>query len=164
MTVEVRRATLDDVDGIRRVAEAGWEAAYGDILAPETRAQCLARWYSPEAVERAVTEPSVGHFVAAADGVVGYASGDVPRTESVGRLSSIYVHPDRWGDGIGTRLLDAVEAYLADRGASEIQILVLADNSVGVEFYRARGFERVETRPTTLAGETLEEYVFRGEV
>ena len=164
MSAEVRPATLDDVDGIRRVAEAGWEAAYGDILAPETRARCLAEWYSPEAVERAVTEPSVGYFVAVDDGVVGYASGDVTRTESVGRLSSLYVHPDRWGDGVGTRLLDAVETNLADRGASEMRILVLAENAVGVEFYRSRGFEQVETRRTTLAGESLEEHVFRGDI
>ena len=164
MTVEVRPATLDDVDGIRRVAEADWEAAYGDILAPETRARCLTEWYSPETVERAVTEPSVGYFVAVDDGVIGYASGDVTRSESVGRLSSLYVHPDRWDSGVGTRLLDAVESTLADRGATELRILVLAENAVGVEFYRSRGFDRVETRRTTLAGETLDEHVFRGEI
>ncbi|WP_259371273.1 hypothetical protein [Halostella pelagica] len=44
MSVEVRPATTDDVAGVRRVAHAAWEAAYDDLLAAETREQCLSEW------------------------------------------------------------------------------------------------------------------------
>lgn len=61
--------------------------------------------------------------------------------DRVAELLRIYVRPDRWGKGIGGRLLGAVEADLAryDR----IALSVLAENDVGVGFYEKRGFDRV---------------------
>lgn len=162
MTVEVRPATTDDVAGIRRVAHAGWEAAYGDVLSSSTRQRCLSEWYSHEAIERIVADDDVGYFVAEDDGVVGYASGDLTDSDSVGRLSSIYVHPDRWRDGVGSRLLDTVEEYLAERGAREIRVLVLAENDVGIDFYRSRGYDCDETRTAELGDGSHREHVFRG--
>ena len=164
MSVEVRRASPADVPGIRRVARAGWEAAYEDVLAPETRKQCLAEWYAPEAVERAVTDPGVSYFVADDAGVVGYASGDADGGENLGRLSSIYVHPDRWGEGVGTELLAAVETTLAERGVDAVRVLVLAENEVGIRFYRARGYDCVDSRTVELGGERCTERVFHGSV
>ncbi|WP_121821789.1 GNAT family N-acetyltransferase [Halostella salina] len=164
MSVEVRPATPADVPGIRRVAHAGWNAAYEGVLSASTRKQCLAEWYAPTVVERAVTDPDVSYFVADDDGVVGYASGDTDGGEDLGRLSSIYVHPDRWGEGVGTELLDAVESALADRGIDAVRVLVLAENDVGVRFYRARGYDCVDSRTAELGGETCTERVFRGSV
>ncbi|WP_323191542.1 GNAT family N-acetyltransferase [Halostella sp. PRR32] len=162
MSVEVRPATTDDVAGVRRVAHAAWEAAYDDLLAAETREQCLSEWYSPVAVERAVTDTSVGYFVAVDDDVVGYASGSTAGTEGIGHLSSIYVHPDHWDNGVGSHLLDAVEQFLAAEGVREVRIRVLAENDLGIEFYRARGYEREETQTAELGGRSYREHVFRG--
>jgi len=164
MSVEVRPATPTDVPGIRRVARAGWEAAYEDVLSASTRDRCLAEWYAPEAVERAVTDPAISYFVADDAGVVGYASGDADAGEELGRLSSIYVHPDRWGEGVGTELLHVVESALADRGVDAVRVLVLAENDVGIRFYRSRGYDCVDSRTTELKGETCTERVFRGSV
>jgi len=89
-----------------------------------------------------VTDASVGYFVAVDDEVVGYASGSAGDTEGVGHLTSLYVHPKRWGEGIGSHLLDAVERFLAAVGIREVRIRVLADNDHGIAFYRSRGYER----------------------
>jgi ribosomal protein S18 acetylase RimI-like enzyme len=113
-------------------------------------------------VERAVTDPSVGYFVAVADGVVGYASGDAGDTEGVGHLTSIYVHPDRWGDGIGSRLLNSVERFLAAEGVRDVRLRVLAGNDDGIEFYRAQGYERESAQTAEMGSRTYRELVFRG--
>lgn len=52
----VREATPDDVDGVPRVAERGWHAAYADrdVLRQVTVDAALTEWYDAtrEAIER----------------------------------------------------------------------------------------------------------------
>lgn len=59
-------------------------------------------------------------------------------------LKEIYVHPDWWGQGIGTALLDEVIASLPSTIAA-LTLEMLAGNDVGEQFYRARGFDRTGT-------------------
>jgi GNAT superfamily N-acetyltransferase len=97
---------------------------------------------------------------AAADGgrLVGYGGGGVE--DGVGGLGALYVDPDWWGAGVGTRLLAAVTAALRERGADRVEARVLAANEVGRAFYEARGFEPVTEATTTLFGETVLEVTY----
>ncbi|MFC7155896.1 GNAT family N-acetyltransferase [Halomarina halobia] len=158
--VTVRPATPDDVPGIRRIARRGWEAAYGDFLADETVERALAEWYAPAFVRDAVERDGTIYRVAVADGeVVGYATG---RVDDVGRLTSLYVDPDRWGEGIGTRLLEAVFDRLRERGVGRLEVRVLAVNEVGRAFYESRGLEPVAEAETDLFGASHREVVYAG--
>lgn len=162
----VRPAGSRDVPGVQRVARRGWHAAYGDILSEETIEAKLDEWYDPTGIREYVEREDVGYFVAEADGqVLGYASGG-PSDEGpdVGFLGAIYVDPDHWGEGIGSRLLDRVEAFLADRGYDRLRFRVLAENDVGTSFYRSRGYEVVEETETELGGEVVSELVFEGPI
>lgn len=160
----LRRADTDDVPGIQRVARAGWHAAYDDLLGSDTVDECVDDWYATESLTEPITDDDTVFLVATVDGrVVGYASTGPTgpnRPDDVAGLHSIYVHPDRWGDGVGSALLDACVARLRDRGFERLVLRVLDGNDVGIGFYRARGFECVDETTTELAGRSVDELVF----
>jgi RimJ/RimL family protein N-acetyltransferase len=55
-------------------------------------------------------------------------------------LGFLYVIPERWGQGIGGAVLDAVIAEAKQRHQSRIQLLTHADNERSQRLYRNRGF------------------------
>lgn len=65
----------------------------------------------------------------------------------------IYVDPSRWGEGIGTRLLDDVTAAIPSR-FDRLVLETFADNDDGRQFYRARGFDVVDRIETEVGDET----------
>lgn len=160
----VRPADPRDVPDVQRVARRGWHAAYEGVLSEETIEAKLDEWYDRATIREYVEREDVGYFVAEADGrVLGYATGGpTDGSEDVGFLGAIYVDPDHWGEGIGSRLLDRVETFLADRGYERLRFRVLAENDVGRSFYRSRGYETVEETETELGEEVVEECVFEG--
>ncbi|MFC6721328.1 GNAT family N-acetyltransferase [Halobacteriaceae archaeon SHR40] len=158
-SVTVRRARPDDTDAVVALAGRSWRAAYGDILDEETIAAALGEWYSPEGTREAIQSERVGYFVATDREIVGYVSGHAGETTA--QLGAIYVDPDRWGEGIGTQLLERFEQYSHDRGCERIELEVLADNDLGESFYRARGYTPVETQEVELFGETVRETLFQ---
>lgn len=146
--VDVRTARVENVPAIRAVASEAWHAAYGDVLPESAIEERLAEWYSPEAVERAVTAEETVYLVAVDDGAVGYASGAAgseggPETAT---LTSIYVHPNRWGRGIGGQLLEDLCGRLREREFERLRAVVLSENDIGLSFYEREGFEQVEER------------------
>ncbi|MFC5971449.1 GNAT family N-acetyltransferase [Halomarina salina] len=158
--VVVREASTEDVPGIRRVAREGWHAAYGDFLAAETVERALYQWYAPAVVERTVTDPDVAYLVAepadlAAEDVdhtvLGYVSGHAA-SGRYGSVSSFYVDPDRWGEGIGNALFGRELAVLASNGVERVELEVLAENEVGRGFYESRGFDAVGESADDLFG------------
>jgi ribosomal protein S18 acetylase RimI-like enzyme len=63
-----------------------------------------------------------------------------PLGERYGDLYSLCVAEHERGQGIGTRLLDAVDEELAARGVRDLRISVLAGNERAQRLYERRGF------------------------
>lgn len=152
----------------------GWTAAYGEFLSNEVIDRVMDEWYDSEIIRQAITDEWVPYFVARtseengdADDVIGYASGGVSETAEDGwSVRTLYVHPDRWGEGIGTRLFEAVLDSLRERGTGRVEIHVLAANTVGISFYESQGFERVRENESAFGGSTEphREYVYAGDL
>ena len=159
MSVDLRPATAADVEAIIDVAEASWYAAYGGAFDPSTIAAAIAEYYDRDLLEAAVETDEIAFYVAEADGVVGFASAEQTWADEV-ELHTIYVHPDRWGEGIGSTLLDRVIRWARDRDADRIACGVLADNAVGIGFFEAVGFERGRETKVEIAGEIHPEYEY----
>ncbi len=161
--VTVRPAVAGDVDDIRAVAERGWTAAYGDVLPESVIDAAMAEWYDPEEVAARVADGAF--FVADDDGIVGYVSGAAAEDDPEGAvLEAIYVDPDRWGEGVGSRLLRRFEAWCRDRGRPSVRFRVLAGNDVAPPFYRSHGYRAVGETETELFGTAVTERRFRGTV
>jgi N-acetylglutamate synthase-like GNAT family acetyltransferase len=161
----VRPAHPTDVDGIQRVADAAWHAAYDDILGSTAVDEMLEEWYGDDAVEAGIDHEAQDFFVAVRGGtVVGYAHVGPHPPRHVHRLYRLYVHPDNWRSGIGRQLLAEVEQALYDRDVRVYEAAVLADNDLATAFYEASGFERVDEGETNLAGVSASEYRYRKQI
>uniref|UniRef100_A0AAU2JL31 GNAT family N-acetyltransferase n=1 Tax=Streptomyces sp. NBC_00049 TaxID=2903617 RepID=A0AAU2JL31_9ACTN len=66
--------------------------------------------------------------------------GSWERGAKTGVLETLSVEPGRRGAGIGTRLMDAVRAEFAARGAGHFELDVIAGNESAVRFYARHGF------------------------
>jgi len=166
--MEIRH--LDDREDVRELARAhglAWRRAYDGILPNdaieevpvELEGDGLERWYEHYAAH----DDRV--LVADVDGTVrGYAFFRWEETKPfVGPdeagLKEIYVHPDYWGQGIGSVLLErGLELLPPDVEALKLE--VLAGNDLGRSFYEARGFERVGTSSTEVGTTTVEEAIY----
>ena len=69
---------------------------------------------------------------------------EVPDSTVYGYISDIFVLPDRRGQRIATRLLDAAAQHMRDRGMARLRIGVLSNNDSAVAAYRHAGFRPYE--------------------
>jgi len=80
--------------------------------------------------------------VAVEDGVVvGFATVTArPDPTGAGELLALYVDPERWGEGIGGRLLARARAALVAQGCTTATLWVLAGNERAERLYRRDGW------------------------
>jgi len=174
MDATIRDATSEDAPAVRRVARESWHATYDGILGAETVDSTVDDWYDSEGLTRSIGREDGRFLVAQERGesaseteIVGFAQavlgdrGANAATDSpaAAELPRIYVRPDRWGEGVGSRLLDRVESWCREEGADRLRLLVLADNEVGNAFYEARGYRTVGSRESEFEGQTVTDYV-----
>jgi ribosomal protein S18 acetylase RimI-like enzyme len=159
MSPRIRPATEADLEAVAAVAEASWYAAYGGFLEPAVIEGTLSETYDTEILAAALEHDEIAFYVAEADEVIGFASAEQTWADEV-ELHTVYVHPDRWGEGTGAALLDEIETWARDQGADRIACGVFADNAVGVGFFESRGFERGAAADAEIGGELHPEYEF----
>ena len=152
VTPELRPARPTDAAAIRRVARRSWHAAYDDIIGADTVDDTIDEWYDPDRLRESTQQSTHEFFVAERDHLVGFVHVAPDDREGTFELLRIYALSDEWGTGLGTRLLTRVERRLKERDADRLELVVLADNDVGVGFYESRGFERVEEREDPTLG------------
>lgn len=164
MNSNIREATLDDLEDILDVADAAWYAAYGGILDPLTIEAALDEYYDPEIIETAIEHDAIVFYVAEADeAVVGFASAEQTWADEV-ELHTLYVHPDRWGDGIGSALVNRVATWARKKGVDRVACGVLAENVVAADFFEVIGFRRGRETEAEIAGGIHPEYEFELEL
>jgi ribosomal-protein-alanine N-acetyltransferase len=121
-----------DVPAVAELEDAlfGTEAWSPDILARELAAAADSTYY----------------LVADDDGVVvGYAGLLVPGGGQADVLT-LGVAADRWGEGIGQALLDALLAEADRRRCTEVFLEVRVDNDRAQRLYQRNGFEPIGVR------------------
>ena len=92
------------------------------------------------------------HLALQADRLVGYAftvlhDGTDDTFQLAPRYAELYtlaVAPDARGGGIGTALLDAVDATLDELGITSLTVAVMTDNEAAIRLYRRRGLVPAE--------------------
>ncbi|MEX1255532.1 MAG: GNAT family N-acetyltransferase [Dehalococcoidia bacterium] len=91
-------------------------------------------------------------FVRAGGRAMGFLSGHVTETTDtifegkLGNIDNVYLKPDLRGRRIGSRLVDAAEAWLRKQGASEIELNVIVANELGRDVWQALGYEPFSER------------------
>lgn len=157
-----------DVREANRVNALAWRAAYDGVLPEE-----VLEGRDPDPADERVRElyeqwreDRDGILVAEEDGTVrGYAyfrwgEGTKPFVgDDEAGLKELYVHPDHWGRGVGTRLLErGLEVLPGD--VERLRLETLSENERARRFYEARGFEPTGTTGVEIAGETYPATVY----
>lgn len=137
----LRSGTPADAEAVARVQIASWQAAYAHLFSAEQLGAIPLE-------ERTSSWERFPPIVAEVDGrVVGFVS------VGNGELYAIYVHPGRWGTGIGRELLRAGEARLRELGHTSVFLWVFEDNPQARRFYEAAGWSTDgETKEAELFG------------
>lgn len=150
MGITIRRAEPGDADQLGEVAVRAWQWAYRglmpddvlDSLRPESRAKAWKTWLHDDVV------PGFEGWVAElGDKIVGYAaSADAHKVEDEDvapgtmELTMIYLLEDYVGTGVGSRLMDSVEAAWRSNGAPAGILWVLKANERTRLFYERHGW------------------------
>ncbi|MFC7132912.1 MULTISPECIES: GNAT family N-acetyltransferase [Salinibaculum] len=137
--MNVRRYRPGDGEAVRRLHErvlrdAGTDPA--DIPHPE----------DIEDVRASYIEAGGEFLVVEDDGEI-VAIGGLRVDGTEGELFRMRVAIDRQGEGIGSRLLDALETAARERGVETLHAETAQRQEKAVEFYPANGYEQVGTSP-----------------
>ena len=138
----IRRATPADAEQITPVHVASIRTLCAKDYTQE-QIDAWAGWKSPDKY-RAAMATGETFFVADVGGsVVGFSvlHGD--------EVKAVYIHPDCVGQGIGRRLLDAVEAEARNCG---VEMLQLTSTLTSVGFYDACGYTRGDNHEHRVTG------------
>lgn len=165
MTVDVRRARLDDAERLGQIHVRAWRHAYAgllpqhylDGLEPAVRSDGWRGVLAAEALgdcgdgggARDRTSQWVTH-VAERDGVVIGFVGTGPtlaedESATTGELF-INVDPSAWRTGAGRALLAAANEHFAALGCAEAKLWVLEGNDRAIAFYEALGWREAGVR------------------
>ena len=153
----VRRGGPSDVGAALAVWRAATEARLNGRPAPE----------EDGARVRAHMETAGAFlFVADAGGISGMAvgmqglaaDGAGPPVDGLCHVGAVFVVPDRWGEGLGGRLVDAVLAEARARGYVRAQLWTHAANARAHRLYDRRGFRRTGRQKEDDLGETIVHY------
>lgn len=96
-----------------------------------------------------------------ADLIVGYAS--FRYVGKQGDVNTVAVSRAQQGKGIGTLLMDWLEAQAVSHQVREIFLEVRSDNETAIAMYQARDYERVDIR-RNYYGNTIDAHIMRKKV
>lgn len=142
--INIRLANESDAYRIAKIHVASWQKIYRGYI-PDSVLDKLSV-SEREQKWRELINNEVRILVIEKDNaIVGFASlcpsRDVDTNpDKCGEISAIYLHPDRWHQGLGKKLCHRVLAELVEMGFSEVILWVLQENSQARKFYEGMGF------------------------
>ncbi|MDD5264274.1 MAG: GNAT family N-acetyltransferase [Candidatus Bipolaricaulis sp.] len=143
--IVIRRAVSEDAPALARVHVDAWRAAYRGLV-PDERLSKLSYARGEENFLRSMREgPEETYAVEEAGAVVGFLTLGASRdadvdAKTVGEIWGVYLAPEHWRRGIGTRLCWHAEQLLATRGCRSVVLWVFAENLQARCFYEAMGY------------------------
>jgi ribosomal-protein-alanine acetyltransferase len=148
VSVELRRAGIDDLDAIMALEEATFVS---DAWSREQMAADLSSQHTTYLV------------VLDADAVVGYGGVLAPRGAGEADIQTLAVAPSFRRAGVGRRLMTELIEAAERHGASRIFLEVRADNPAAQALYDSLGFVEVGVRPRYYQPDAVDAIVMRRE-
>ncbi|ODN72099.1 Phosphinothricin N-acetyltransferase [Methylobrevis pamukkalensis] len=141
MSIDIRRAKLQDAAAVAEVHDHAWRNAYRGIL-PGVDLERMVERRGPQWWQRAIRR-KIHLLVLEVDRqIVGYATLGPSRMRSLphkGEIYEIYLRPEYQGIGLGRRLFQAARSLLDDMRFKGLAVRALKANDTAVGFYRRLG-------------------------
>jgi ribosomal protein S18 acetylase RimI-like enzyme len=176
LTIDIRRASQSDADGISAVHDAAWREAYAGIIPAKSLHAMVQRrgsaWWAT-ALKRGVEILVIEAASASGEvSVVGYATMGSNRVSSLDfdyEIYELYLQPEYQGLGFGRRLFDAALKSLRSRGArrheragtkASVIVWALVENDRAEPFYLSAGGVPVAAGSETFGDKKLEKRAY----
>jgi GNAT superfamily N-acetyltransferase len=142
----IRRAVPQDALRIAEVRVQSWQDTYKGLI-PDSylsgmRVEASALIW--ERVLEAASDAACTYVLEVNGEICGFASGITLAESKEGfdaELTGVYVLPQVQRNGVGRRLVNKVAATLAQAGATNLLVWVLAEHRAGRDFFEAIGAE-----------------------
>jgi len=141
LTIDIRKAELEDAAAIADVHQHTWRGAYSGIIPHRTLAKMINRrgpdWWA-NAIRRAATVL----VVEIGGKLAGYATIGRNRARELsqqGEIYELYLRPEYQGIGLGSRLFATARKKLADSGLRGLVVWALEENVGALSFYEGAG-------------------------
>ena len=156
--VLVRRADPSDIEPAVAVWRAASTARHGGRpVAVERETRLRRSAHQPDAF--LLIADAAGQVVGMGLGMQGLADdGAGPPVPGLCFISMIAVAPDRWGEGLGGRVVDAMLTEARARGYVRAYLWTRADNVRAHRLYERRGFRRSGREREDDLGESIVHY------
>jgi len=142
--IHIRLATPSDAPDMAEVHMRSWEVAYKDIV-PEEYIQ-KQNEKRPAMWQRIITDDNTTQYVIQKDGKTVGIMCVVPRPQdedaddTVCELEGIYLHPDSYHQGIGTKAMEFAFDIAHGWNKSFMTLWVFSENVNSIKFYKKLGF------------------------
>jgi L-amino acid N-acyltransferase YncA len=142
---QVRKATVEDVSGIAFVHVRSWQVTYRGHM-PDEFLDGLDIEKRTNMWRELTQDPDKIIFVAEDNesNIEGFSalgpSRDPDADPKTAEVSAIYVHPEKWGKGIGRALLSTSLDQVRNREFHQVTLWVLEANQRARSFYESFGF------------------------
>jgi ribosomal protein S18 acetylase RimI-like enzyme len=143
--MNIRRATPEDAPTLAKIHVDSWQAAYQGIV-PASHLEGFTYPRREDAFRQALTANTEETYLVTEDNqaiailTIGPSRDDDLDTTTTGELWGIYITPDYWRKGVGSRLVDEAESMLRSRGYTQVVLWVLEDNLNARRFYERVGY------------------------
>ena len=167
--MNIRRAQANDAPKLAQVHVDSWQVAYRGLIPDsfrqgftyQKRENSFRQALSANVEETYLVEDNDRPIAILTIG----ASRDADLDSScTGEIWGIYIVPDHWRRGIGTRLVQEAERMLLSRGYRDIVLWVFEGNTDARRFYETMGFRVDDTFKTVELGITLKAIRYRKSV
>jgi ribosomal protein S18 acetylase RimI-like enzyme/ubiquinone/menaquinone biosynthesis C-methylase UbiE len=141
--ISIRLAVPADAPNMAEVHMRSWEVAYKDIIPAEyVRDKNATR---PALYTRVITDENKNSYVIQCNGkIVGIIKIAPPTDDDVGdntyEVHYLYLHPDYFRMGIGTKAMEFAFDVARRLGKTDITVWVLDENVNSIRFYEKYGF------------------------
>ncbi|WP_150285476.1 GNAT family N-acetyltransferase [Rummeliibacillus sp. TYF-LIM-RU47] len=152
MKLVIRKMSYPDIQEVQEIAQTSWHSTYDGIIPSDVQNRFLAQAYNPDMLEKRYSGSPF--YVAEQEGViVGFANYSNIQSGQWVELAAIYLHPEYQKQGIGTALL---QKGIEDLKPAYVCINVEKDNTIGMNFYKAKGFKVIEEFEEDFDGHQLQ--------
>ena len=142
---KIRKATLEDIETINRLAWIVFPHTYKEILSPEQMEYMMDWMYSPENLHKQMTEDGHIYYLAfEGDEPAGYLSIQ-PEGEHTYHLQKIYVLPSFQGKKLGKLLFEQAIKAIKELHPEPCQMrLNVNRQNKALTFYEKMGMKKVD--------------------
>ena len=158
----IRKATVNDVETIRQLADAVWWPTYSSILSVEQLGYMLSEIYSTEKITSQIIKGEQTYLLLIEEDVPVAFAAYSPRDEDadIYKLHKLYCLPLTQSKGYGKLLVERVCADVLTTGKNMLELNVNRYNP-SKSFYEKMGFVVVYEADVAIGPYWMNDYVMR---